>query len=267
MPTLLEVQKAIYSSLIAHEDEPAAQHIVSDELAAEARLNIYRNTFIGTLTTALRLSYPAVHRLVGAEFFESAARMFIERNPPQSAYLDLYGEEFPEFLERFPPAASLPYLPGVARLEWAVARALHAPDTEPLNVASLTTIPTSEHGRLWFVPHPSISLVHAAHPVDAVWRAVLAEDDSALAQIDLKAGPVWLLVERLDTSVDVTRTSEPAWRFLFALCTPRPLEAAIKAAGSIDVCAALAEHLVAGRFASFRPTDRPRAARLLEATP
>lgn len=267
MPTLLEVQKAIYSSLVAREDALAAQHIVSDDLAAEARLNIYRNTFIGSLTTTLRLSYPAVHRLVGAEFFESAARIFIERAPPQSAYLDLYGAEFPEFLERFPSAASLPYLPGVARLEWAVARALHAPDTEPLDVASLTTIPTSEHGRLSFVPHPSISLVHAAHPVDIIWRAVLASDDSALAQIDLKAGPVWLLVERLKTDVEATRISEPAWHFLSALCSPRPLDDAIRAAGSLDVCAALAEHLVAGRFASFRLTDQPRAARPLEATP
>jgi hypothetical protein len=266
MPALLEVQTALYRSLVTHDDAPAIQHIVIDGLAPEARLNIYRNTFVGSLTTAVRLSYPAVHRLVGAEFFEGAARIFIESNPPQSAYLDLYGREFPAFLERFPPAASLPYLPGIARLEWAVARALHAPDTEPLNVANLTAIPTSEHGRLWFVPHPSISLVHAAHPVDAIWRAVLASDASALAQVDLKAGPVWLLVERLHTSVSVTRTSETAWRFLSALCAPRPLEDAIKAAGSIDVCAALAEHLVAGRFAGFRLADQPKRARPLEAT-
>ena len=44
---------------------------------------------------------------------------------------------FPEFLARFPPAASLAYIADVARLEWAVNRALHAPDAAPLDVARL----------------------------------------------------------------------------------------------------------------------------------
>jgi len=152
-------------------------------------------------------------------------------------------------------------------LEWAVACALHAPDAKPLDVASLTTVPTTEHGRLCFVPHPSISLVHATHPVDAIWRAVLAEDDSALTQIDLKAGAVWLLVERRDSGVNVTRIDEPAWRFLSALCASRPLENAIKAAGLINVSAALAEHLAARRFVSFTLSDRAGPTHSLEVTP
>lgn len=215
----------------------------------------------------LRLSYPAVHRLVGAEFFEGAARIFIERNPPEYAYLDLYGARFPEFLKGVDAVASFPYLPEVARLEWAVARALHAPDMKPLDIAQLAIIPPSDHDRVCFVPHPSISLTHAEHPVDAIWRAVLAEDDSALTQIDLNAGAVWLLVERLDSGVNVTRIDEPAWRFLSALYAARPLEDAIKAAGPIDVSAALAEHLAAGRFVSFALSDQARATHSLEVTP
>src|SRR5258708_26285856 len=107
MSTLLEVQRAVYRSLVARDDTAAAPHIVADALRPDARLSIYRNTFIGTLTTALRLSFPAVHRLVGADFFESAARIFIEEEPPYSAWLDEYGETFPAFLSRFTPAASL----------------------------------------------------------------------------------------------------------------------------------------------------------------
>ncbi len=264
MPTLLELQKAIYSSLIAGDDRPAAQLIVSDELVAEERLNIYRNTFIGTLTTALRLSYPAVHRLVGAEFFESATRIFIEGNPPRSAYLDLYGADFPEFLERFPPAASLPYLPGIARLEWAVTGALHAPDAKALDADRVAELPAFDPGRVRLVPHPSIALVNAEYPVDTIWRAVVAQDDPALARLDLKTGPVWLLVERLDMDINVIRISEPAWRFMSALCAPQSLEDAIDAADSLDACAVLAEHLAAGRFVGFRLIDG--APRLAEAT-
>ena len=45
---------------------------------AAERLDVYRNTFLSSLTTALRISYPAVHRLVGGEFFEGAAQSFIQ---------------------------------------------------------------------------------------------------------------------------------------------------------------------------------------------
>jgi len=39
------------------------------------------------------------------------------------------------------------------------------------------------------VPHPSVALVAADHPVDAIWRAVLSQDDAAMAAINLTTGP------------------------------------------------------------------------------
>jgi len=77
MPTLLELQRAVYRGLVAAEEGFCAAHVVADRIVGEARLNVYRNTLIGNLTTALRLVYPAIHRLVGGPFFESAARLFI----------------------------------------------------------------------------------------------------------------------------------------------------------------------------------------------
>jgi len=85
MPTLLDLQRAVYRGLVAGEDGPCAAHVVADGIVGAARLNVYRNTFIGNLTTALRLVYPAIRRLVGAPFFESAVRLFIEAEPPRSA--------------------------------------------------------------------------------------------------------------------------------------------------------------------------------------
>src|SRR5215831_10136031 len=170
MPTL--IQRAVGRSIIAGDGVLAARYVLADGLPPEARLGIYRNNFTGTLTAALKLCYPAVHRLVGAEFFEGAARIFISAEPPRRADLDAYGEGFPGFLAGFPPASALPYLPGVARLEWAVNRALHAPDMEPLDLSRLAAIAAADYDRIAFLPHPSVALVAADHPVDAVWRAV-----------------------------------------------------------------------------------------------
>ena len=257
MPTLLEVQRAVGRSIIASDDAPAARYVFADGVPPRARLGIYRNNFVSNVTTALRLSYPAIHRLVGAEFFEGAAHIFISAEPPRRADLDAYGEGFPEFLAGFAPARALPYLASVARLEWAVNRALHAPDMEPLDLARLGAVAAADRDRIVFLPHPSVALVEADHPVDAIWRAVLVQDDNAMAAIDLEAGPVRLLVERRATGVEVTRLEEPAWRFAAALCASQPLWIAIAAAPEVDAATLLAEHLAAGRFIGFELVDGP----------
>lgn len=255
MSTLLEIEHAVYRSLVTGDDSAVAPHIVVDGLAVEARLDVYRNTFIGVLTTALRLSFPAVHRLVGAAFFERAARVFIEGATPRSACLDDYGAEFPEFLSGFPPANALAYLPCVARLEWAVSRALHAPDTGSVNISDLSTIRPEDHGRIIFAPHPSLGIVEADYPADQIWSAVLAQDDTAMAAVDLDSGPVKLLVQRFDTDIDVTRLRDPAWRFITALYAGKPLATAIETAPDLDVTTALARHLAVGRFVGVELAD------------
>lgn len=260
MPTLLEIERAVCRALVEGDDAAAVHHIVADGLASTARLDIYRNTFVATLTKALRLSFPAVDRLVGAVFFDSAARLFIERHPPRSAWLDEYGAGFPEFLANFAPAAALAYLPGVARLEWAVSCALHAADADPLDLARLAAINPNEQGRIALVPHPSIGFVCADYPVDEIRRSVLAADDAAMAAIDLGAGPVWLLVQRFDTGLNVRRLGEAEWRFTAALCAGRPLDEAIAAVPDADAAMMLANHLAAGVFIDFALTGREPAA-------
>ena len=250
-PSLLELQRAMRASLVRREDRDAAAHVLADGIDPAARLGVYRNTFASVLTRALRLSYPAAERLVGAEFFEGAVRAFIEEQPPRSACLDDYGAGFADFLACFAPAAPLEYLPDVARLEWAVNRALHASDVEPLDPRRLAALAEAERARVSFVPHPSVSLLCVDHPADLVWRAVLEEDDDALSAIDPGAGPVRLLVQRLATGVEVRRMSESAWRITAALFAGRPLAAALNEAPDTEASALLADHLAAGRFIDF----------------
>lgn len=249
MPTLLDLQNALRKSLVDRDDGEAvmllAPHVPPD------RLDIYRNTFVTGVTKVLRLSYPAVHRLVGDDFLAAAADIFIARNPPRAAYLDDYGSEFPEFLEQFPPAATLAYLADVARLEWAVTQAIHAPDHEALALTHLAALAPQDQGRVCFAPHPSIGLLRLSYPVDLIWRAVLDRDDAALAALDLHQAPVHLLVQRLSTGVEVIRLEESEWRFAAVLCAGQPLQAALEEATGVDATALLASHLAAERFVGF----------------
>jgi hypothetical protein len=252
MPLLLELQHAMRDSLVRRDHEVAAAWLSDPSL--RERLDIYRNTFLAGLTKALRLSYPAVDRLVGAEFFDFAAHVFIADHPPRAAYLDLYGGEFPAFLRDFSPAASLAYLADVARLEWAINGAMHASDAEPLDLAKLAAIEPEDQNRLGFVAHPSVRLLRADYPVDRIWLAVLAGDDGVLTALDVGAGAVSLLVERRATGVEVVRLDDCEWRFLATLCGGERLLSAIDSAADLDAPAALAEHLAAGRFVAFNLT-------------
>ncbi len=251
MPSLRELQDAVRRSIVDRDDVDAMAHVVADGIAQQERLSIYRNTFAQTLIRALRLSYPAVDRLVGVEFFDAAAREFIAQQPPRSSYLDEFGGDFVAFLRRFAPAASVPYLPDVARLEWAVSRSLHAADARALTIASLRSVDAADYARICFVPHPSVSMVRTDYPADLIWHTVLMDDDAALAAIDLSGGPVCLMVQRKISGVEVDRVDGTVWRFARALCSGYPLGSTLDDSPDIDATTALAGLLTQGCFAGF----------------
>jgi hypothetical protein len=250
MPLLRDVQHAMRRGLLQNGSAPAC--IVGAGLVPGQRLDIYRNTMLGTLANALRLTFPAVHRLVGADFFAAAAHVFAFEQPPRSADLNAYGAEFPDFLGRFEPAATLAYLGDVARLEWAVNRALRAAEAQSLDPSTLSSVAPSDHDRVCFEAHPSISMLHSSFPVDAIWRAVLQQDDAAMAAIDLQGGAIWLIVHRAPDRFEVERLNEREWRFANELFSGRPLGAELEAAPRGGGPALLARHLLAGHCISFR---------------
>src|SRR5512146_2798388 len=99
---------------------------------AERRFAVYRNTVAASQIEALAARFPVVKRLVGEEFFRAMAHEFVAQHPPRSPLLFQYGESFADFIDDFAPAAPLPYLADMARLEYLRGRAYHAADAEPL---------------------------------------------------------------------------------------------------------------------------------------
>src|SRR5262249_44064602 len=156
LPALLELQRAFALALRHGYERGVSPHIAEDGFSAPERLRIYRNTCRSTLIEALRLSYPAVERLVGPEFFEHAAGQFVACHPARSGYLNDYGAGFAAFLAQWEPAGGLRYLPDVARFEWALSVAANAPDTPALDPAALAG---PHAARLRLQPPPSPRLL------------------------------------------------------------------------------------------------------------
>jgi hypothetical protein len=262
-PSLLETQRAMLRAIASGEAQLIASIVVSDEIGADERVSIHRNTTINALVKALRLCHPAVHRLVGSEFFEVAAQIFLEQTLPSAALLDEFGADFAAFLGAFEPAASLPYLGDVARLEWTVHHALHAPDALPMDLARLAAVSQQQSGQLRFFAHPSLGFVSVKWPADEIWRAVIAEDDEALLQMDPQPDPQWLLIQRSSSvGAQVQRIPKPHWRFASALCAGECLQDALESARNDGAGLAAAEMLgqllADGRFTDFEICSHAR---------
>jgi len=153
----------------------APQHVAGtdatiDRLAAQPGFAVYRNTVMKGCIDALQANYPAVARLVGEEWFRAAAAVFAHHALPQHPTLLDYGAPFAEFLESFAPAAELPYLADVARLDrlWSEAHvAADAPVLDPAAVAALGE-PQMRQARL--VPHPTARWRWFEQaPIYAIW--------------------------------------------------------------------------------------------------
>jgi hypothetical protein len=103
--------------MLAQFQDRFVRTLVGPELPAPPAFAVYRNTVMKGCIDALQANYPAVARLVGEEWFRAAAAVYARAHPPNVPMLTEYGAGFPRFLESFPPAAELPYLPAVATLD------------------------------------------------------------------------------------------------------------------------------------------------------
>jgi len=242
--SLRELQRGVRRALLGRGDAAAAAAVVEDGLAAPARLAIYRHHVFTTLTAALQATFPVVCRLVDERFFAYAADRYIRREPPSGPCLFEYGATFPAFLAGFPACLGLPYVADVARLEWAMNRALHAPPCAAIPAATLRQIAAQATGDEALALDPSLALVASPWPVDRIWRANQPEVDPTVT-VDLSARAVDLEVRRLGDDVVFRVLDSGAFAFRRALADGEPVAVAAGRAQAVDAAFDLAEALVA----------------------
>ena len=154
----------------------AVAQIRSDQPAQ--RLALYRGNLGATWRRVLGQAYPVVLALVGDDYFSGLARAYGRRHPSANADLNQFGGDFASFLTTFPPAAQLPYLPDMARLEWALHRAHYAPDAAGLPAQALSGLAPEQLEASRFALHPACTLIASDWQLLALWRAHQEEGGS-----------------------------------------------------------------------------------------
>jgi hypothetical protein len=230
---LADLQAAYRGYLLSGDSAALAPAIVADSFDGPERLAIYRNNFLIGLGEALKANFPVTLQLLGAEFFEQAARRFVLAHPPSRPCLFEYGAGFADYLRDLPHLATRPYIVDVARFEFARIAAYNAavePAVAPdalidLSPEQLEALPIRR------ARHAIVVTVRA--PVLDLWRAhQVAEPD--FAAIDMTPRPYALLVCRPEQTLTYQELDLAASAFLLAAEEVTSLGAAAAQCGATD---------------------------------
>lgn len=260
---LLPEQQAAFCHALTHDGvTPALGRFFRDAPdQLERRFAAYRRNFWSNHRGAMTATYRVVELLIGARTFRDLATAYIAAHPSHDADLNRYGSDFGDFLAAHALAAEYPYLPAVARLEWALLTAYGAANIEPFDFAALAAVPPERQGAIRLTLRPGLTLIEADYPLADIWQAHQIEDaatrDQALAAIDLTPCPSWTLATR-DLAHAVVALELPAGEAAFcrACMAGLPLDAALSAAVAVAPGLTVAELLASwvgrGFIAAFR---------------
>jgi hypothetical protein len=221
--------------------------------AATKRYNVYRNNVTVSLINALAAVFPATMRITGADFFRAMARFHVRAAAPTSPLLFEYGRDFPDFIERYEYAASMPWLADVARIERAWLDAYHAANAKPLAPGDLASIPPERLADIVLMPHPATQILRSSYPAVTIFAS--NRSNGPVGRIEA-TGPEDALITRPDLEVIVRRLPPGGAAFIAHLMAGESLGAAATIALShspeFDLPANIAGILEAGAFTAIR---------------
>ena len=151
-------------------------------------LQVYQANAGALAERALAAAYPVVAQILGPESLARLARALWRQQPPLQGDVATWGAGLAQFLadaeanaeanadandnhnDNGPCRSNLPYLPDVARLDWAVHLAASAADAATAPGAFDCLADTDPAG-LWLQPRPGTALLQSLHPVVSIWSA------------------------------------------------------------------------------------------------
>jgi hypothetical protein len=243
MTDLHEMQALVRDAVFETDRQSSALAAVSEHIqpsagmSSEEHVLVYRRAILGTLVRALGNLFPVCKRLVGEQFFDGMARLYVQEIPSHSSDLANYGASFSEFIVGFGPAAELPYLPDVARLEWCWHLAFHAADETAMEPGSLSDVSAGDMGRIVFRLPVSASLISSDFPIHRIWEVNQPEWEGDPA-VDLDDGGMTGMVWRQQYDLRIDTFDGPTWKFLNAIAAQTSF-GEIAAAGIVEDLAAL----------------------------
>lgn len=177
MHSLATQQSALLQALFikpGHSAPQTAIYLIATQAnnTSARGLKAYQSNAGALAVRSLQSVYPVVEQLIGPEAFAMLARDLWCSLPPTRGDLAQWGGGLADFVTAIPQLGTEPYLPDVARIEWALHLAATAVD-EAADLASLALLTTHEPDALTLQLAPGTVLIGSPHPAASIVTAHL----------------------------------------------------------------------------------------------
>jgi len=181
-------------------NEHSASRLIkpSATLSSLERIDIYRRGYHARLIDCLLDDYPVLAHALGEAAFEALCRRYIAQHPSSGPSLNYFGRHMGD-LCRSEPLPEPGFAADLARLEWAIVLAIHAPTSEAIGFEDLSQVPSERWPGARFRVNPSLEILHLDYPANAYLQAY-------------RRGEPMELPGARPTSVAVYRTGRSVWR-------------------------------------------------------
>ena len=223
MTSLADLQTTFFNALFTADVSEHLDFIQPNaKVSAAEQFHIYKNNVFSQLTKALKNIFPVCHQLVGEEFFNAMAVVYIRANPSVFVDLNEYGENFPRCISAFPAAESLPYLAATASLEWAWHRLYDAPDSTDFPFKNFADAAAINSDKIIFQLAPRSTLLASQFPLHSIWKANYKNADAENIVLGPRQDYFYLIFRyAFDRQIILLLTEE--WQFLSAIQNKTPL--------------------------------------------
>jgi hypothetical protein len=179
MPDLRELETRFFRALTRPHGTDADPSLVAwvrgdGALTAAERLDVYAHMYCARLVGGLLEDFPEVAAALGSDRFDEVAHAYLARHPSEHPSLRWAGRAFADFLAELPPDAVPPFVPDLARLEWARLTVFDAPDAAVLALERLRALPAERWPVLPLATVPALEALDLAWPVHE-WSAAAAD--------------------------------------------------------------------------------------------
>jgi hypothetical protein len=187
--SLARQQQALLEALLAWPAEIAINSIAACAIDSRARgLKAYQAHGHMLAQRALLAAYPVVAQMLGDESFAELARALWHAQPPVHGDIACWGSGLAAFMQASEQLQDDPYLPDVARVEWALHQCSGASD-RAADLSTLALLTTEDPASLTLVLAPGCAVVRSAWPIASMLGAHLGGEPSLQeAGAQLRAG-------------------------------------------------------------------------------
>lgn len=239
MSTLADQQQALLEALFAWPPQEAAAQLQAHATGVGAHpqrgLRAYQANGHMLAERALLAVYAVLAQLLGPQSFADLARAFWHCHPPLRGDVAQWGEALAGFIANSVQLQDAPYLPDVARAEWALHRCATAANRDA-DLGTLVLLTTQDPQTLRLALAPGLTTLCSAWPLASLLLAH-REGQPALADVAVQ------LQDRVAQDVVVWRAGlQPRLRqalpgevaLLSGLLSGLALEPALDAAPALD---------------------------------